>query len=257
LIVTTLHARHHLWLRCHVGLRAWARNPNARQVFMVTNNKHNSSRGWSATIKQGTLPILPSADERLDVSMLEGWLWDAACAIRGAADAPKFKDFILPLVFYKRLSDVFDDELTGYIEQYGDEEVAWEVVRADHEDALKTGRKPIIRFFMLREYRWEAIRNHPADGHLGEFVTEAMRQVARICSTTSIHAVHIMAARLHCPILVVHDPGRHAHLPIRVCANPLIPIPAGSSNQWLSGFQPRSRPWLYSPRAFHAASASA
>jgi type I restriction-modification system DNA methylase subunit len=43
--------------------------------------------------------------------MLETWLWDAACAIRGSTDAPKFKDFILPLVFFKRLSDVFDDEL--------------------------------------------------------------------------------------------------------------------------------------------------
>jgi hypothetical protein len=29
--------------------------------------------------------------------MLETWLWDAACAIRGATDAPKFKEFILAL----------------------------------------------------------------------------------------------------------------------------------------------------------------
>ena len=42
---------------------------------------------------------------------LESWIWDAACSIRGAADAPKYKDFILPLVFAKRLCDVFDDEL--------------------------------------------------------------------------------------------------------------------------------------------------
>jgi HsdM N-terminal domain len=42
---------------------------------------------------------------------LESWMWDAACSIRGAQEAPKFKDFILPLVFTKRLYDVFDDEL--------------------------------------------------------------------------------------------------------------------------------------------------
>ena len=42
---------------------------------------------------------------------LEPWIWDAACSIRGAKDAPKFKDFILPLIFTKRLCDVFDDEL--------------------------------------------------------------------------------------------------------------------------------------------------
>lgn len=28
---------------------------------------------------------------------LESWIWDAACSIRGAQEAPKFKDFILPI----------------------------------------------------------------------------------------------------------------------------------------------------------------
>ena len=40
---------------------------------------------------------------------LESWIWDAACSIRGAKDAPKYKDYILPLIFTKRLCDVFDD----------------------------------------------------------------------------------------------------------------------------------------------------
>src|SRR5438270_3279366 len=64
---------------------------------------------------QSSLPFMPSDKEHLDVPTLETWLWDAACAIRGAADAPKFKDFILPLVFFKRLSDVFDDEFAAQI----------------------------------------------------------------------------------------------------------------------------------------------
>jgi HsdM N-terminal domain len=42
---------------------------------------------------------------------LESWIWDAACSIRGAKDAPKYKEFILPLIFAKRLCDVFDDEI--------------------------------------------------------------------------------------------------------------------------------------------------
>jgi type I restriction enzyme M protein len=46
---------------------------------------------------------------------LESWKWDAACAIRGAQDAPKYKDFILPLIFVKRLCDVFDDEVKNYL----------------------------------------------------------------------------------------------------------------------------------------------
>jgi type I restriction enzyme R subunit len=58
----------------------------------------------------------------LEIQQLESWLWDAACAIRGPVDAPRFKDYILPLVFLKRLSDVFDDELEQLTEEYGDRE---------------------------------------------------------------------------------------------------------------------------------------
>jgi type I restriction enzyme M protein len=124
---------------------------------------------------------MPALDgEHLDISMLETWLWNAACAIRGATDAPKFKDFILPLVFFKRLSDVFDDEFSEQVKEFGDEAIAREVVQADHEDALKTGRKPIVRFFVPHQYRWDTIRNHPTDGNLGQFVTDAMREVARL-----------------------------------------------------------------------------
>jgi type I restriction enzyme M protein len=130
--------------------------------------------------EQPVLTLPATAQEHLDVSALETWLWDAACAIRGATDAPKFKDFILPLVFYKRLSDVFDDEFSEQAAQFGDEATAREIIEADHADALKSGRKPIVRFFIPEQYRWKAIRNHPADGYLGQFVTDAMREVARL-----------------------------------------------------------------------------
>ena len=50
---------------------------------------------------------------------LEAWIWDAACSIRGAKDAAKFKVFILPLIFTKRLCDVFDDEVSPIAEEVG------------------------------------------------------------------------------------------------------------------------------------------
>ncbi len=125
--------------------------------------------------------LFPSEnDEYLDLPTLENWLLDAANTIRGASDAPKFKDFILPLIFYKRLSDVFDDEFAKQIEEFGDEESARAIIEADHKDALTSGRNPIVRFYIPQEYHWETLRNHPADGHLGEFVTDAMREVARL-----------------------------------------------------------------------------
>ena len=134
----------------------------------------------NAADTQPTLPFPSANDEHLDISTLETWLWNAACVIRGATDAPKFKDFILPLIFYKRLSDVFDDEFAKQVEEFGDEEFAREIIKADHKDARENERPPIVRFYIPPEYRWEALRNHPADGHLGEFATEAMREVARL-----------------------------------------------------------------------------
>jgi len=46
-----------------------------------------------------------------EIQTLETWLWEAACTIRGPVDTPKFKYYIPPLIFLKRLSDVFDDEI--------------------------------------------------------------------------------------------------------------------------------------------------
>ena len=132
----------------------------------------------AADTTQTTLPFPSENEEHLDISTLETWLLSAANTIRGASDAPKFKDFILPLIFYKRLSDVFDDEFARQIEEFGNEELAREIVEADHEDALKSGRNPIVRFYIPQEYHWKVLRNHPADGHLGEFVTDAMRKIA-------------------------------------------------------------------------------
>ncbi len=56
---------------------------------------------------------------------LESWIWDAACSIRGAKDASKYKDFILPLIFTKRLCDVFDDEINRMAEEVGSRKKAF------------------------------------------------------------------------------------------------------------------------------------
>ncbi len=92
----------------------------------------------------------------------------------------KSKDFILPLVFYKRLSDAFDDEVARYVEIYGSEELAYEIIEADHLDAIRGNRRPVVRFYIPAKYAWKKIRNHGADGRLGEFVTEIMREVAKL-----------------------------------------------------------------------------
>lgn len=122
----------------------------------------------------------PAPAEHLTISALEQWLWDAACVIRGATDAPKFKDFILPLVFFKRLSDVFDDEFAARIEEFEDEALAREVIEEDHSAALQDGHAPIVRFYVPEDCSWRAVRNHPTNTTLGEFITDCLRKIATL-----------------------------------------------------------------------------
>ena len=106
--------------------------------------------------------------KRLDVSALESWLWEAACVIRGPVDAPKFKDYILPLIFLKRLSDVFDDEVARLGQEFGNEKAALKLIQQDHK---------LARFFLPPKARWSAIGVRTTG--LGEYLTDAVRAVAR------------------------------------------------------------------------------
>jgi len=45
----------------------------------------------------------------LDISTLSGHLWEAANILRGPVDAVDFKTYIFPLLFFKRISDVYND----------------------------------------------------------------------------------------------------------------------------------------------------
>jgi type I restriction enzyme M protein len=63
--------------------------------------------------------------ERITQSQLESYLWGAAVLLRGTIDAGDYKQFIFPLLFYKRLCDAFDEETqTALTESGGDKEFA-------------------------------------------------------------------------------------------------------------------------------------
>ncbi len=121
---------------------------------------------------QSALPIFSPTNGRtngqLDIKTLETWLWDAACSIRGALDAPKYKDYILPLIFVKRLSDVFDDEIARLTQEFGDEKTARVLVKKDHS---------LVRFYIPPKGTWAEIRQSAAN--VGERVTDAARAIAR------------------------------------------------------------------------------
>lgn len=120
---------------------------------------------------------------------MEQMLWDAACSIRGEKDAAKFKDYLLPLLFLKRLSDVFDDEIGRLAEEYGDRATALEIAESDHS---------LLRFYLPPAARWAVIsgreahawppddRGRPtAPRDIGEHLTRAVRAVVKQNPTLS------------------------------------------------------------------------
>jgi len=66
------------------------------------------------------MPLSP-----VTLSQLESHLWEAANILRGPVDAADFKSYVFPLLFFKRISDVHDEEYqTALSESGGDEEYA-------------------------------------------------------------------------------------------------------------------------------------
>jgi type I restriction enzyme M protein len=50
---------------------------------------------------------------------LESYLWGAATILRGTIDAGDYKQFIFPLLFFKRISDVWDEESRSALDESG------------------------------------------------------------------------------------------------------------------------------------------
>jgi type I restriction enzyme M protein len=56
------------------------------------------------------------------INQLEAHLWEAANILRGPVDAADFKTYVFPLLFFKRLSDVHDEEYQAALEESGGDE---------------------------------------------------------------------------------------------------------------------------------------
>jgi type I restriction enzyme M protein len=106
---------------------------------------------------------------------LESWIWDAACSIRGAQEATKYKDFILPLIFTKRLCDVFDDELNRIAQKVGSRAKAFKLVARDNN---------LVRFYLPLQPDdpdqpvWSMIRR--LSDKIGETLTGYLREIAKV-----------------------------------------------------------------------------
>ncbi len=125
-------------------------------------------------MSSGKRAVPRAASTNTSNKSLESWIWDAACSIRGAQEAPKFKDFILPLIFTKRLCDVFDDELNRIAQEVGSRAKAFKLVAKD---------KNLVRFYLpLKpenpdEAVWSVIRK--LTGKIGESLTTYLHEIAK------------------------------------------------------------------------------
>lgn len=60
-------------------------------------------------------------DQPIGLDELKSFLWGAATRLRGQIDAAGYKEYIFPLLFFKRISDVYDEQYDGFLHDGGAE----------------------------------------------------------------------------------------------------------------------------------------
>jgi type I restriction enzyme M protein len=95
---------------------------------------------------------------------LEKYLWGAATALRGTIDAGDYKQYIFPLLFFKRICDVYDEEFEKALkESDGDLEYA---AFAEHH-----------HFLVPEQAHWKNVRETTVN--IGMAIQEAMREIEK------------------------------------------------------------------------------
>lgn len=98
----------------------------------------------------------------MNKNKLEDLLWGAAEFLRGQIDASDYKQYVFPLLFFKRLSDV-------YLEEYN------EALELHEGDAEYAAMSMYHRFDIPEEASWEKVRNTSKD--IGEAIQTALRLI--------------------------------------------------------------------------------
>lgn len=97
----------------------------------------------------------------LTLSQLENHLWRAADILRGSIDSGDYKHYIFGLLFFKRLSDVWEEEYEDRLARYHDAALA-----ADPDEH---------RFDIPKGHFWRDIRRHATD--IGAHLNDAFRAI--------------------------------------------------------------------------------
>lgn len=102
--------------------------------------------------------------ESLPLNVLEGWLFEAANKLRGPVDAADFKTYIFPLLFFKRICDVYDEIFKERMQKSG----------GDVEEALF---RENYQFFIPEGCHWNDVRQQTQN--VGQALAFALRGIER------------------------------------------------------------------------------
>ena len=100
--------------------------------------------------------------KRISQQELESYLWGAAVLLRGLIDAGDYKQFIFPLLFYKRVSDVWEEEYQAALANSGGD-LSYAQFAENH------------RFQIPEGAHWNDIRQTPKN--VGAAIQKAMRAI--------------------------------------------------------------------------------
>jgi type I restriction enzyme M protein len=100
----------------------------------------------------------------LSTGQLESHLWEAANILRGTVDAADFKTYVFPLLFFKRISDVHDEEYEAALEESGGDE---EYARFPQN----------FGFQVPEDCHWQDVR--AVTSNVGQALQKAMRGIER------------------------------------------------------------------------------
>src|SRR6202051_2760999 len=96
---------------------------------------------------------------RVSQRELESYLWGAAVLLRGLIDAGDYKQFIFPLLFYKRVSDVWEEEYQAALTNSNDD-LSYAQFAENH------------RFQIPQGAQWNEVRQAPKN--VGAAIQKAM-----------------------------------------------------------------------------------
>ena len=101
---------------------------------------------------------------RITIDELKSYLWNSAVFLRTSIDAGAYKQYIFPLLFFKRICDVYDEETQKAIEEYGED------IELYPEEELHT-------FLVPKGHHWNDVRRVTED--VGAAIVAAFRAIEK------------------------------------------------------------------------------